>query len=267
MIINGKKLAKEILVDLKKEFKKFKKVILAAVVIGNNPASFSFLKQKQKTAEKLGVELKIYKFPASISNKKVIAEIEKICQKKETKGLIVQLPLPRKFNQSEILKSIPAKKDVDALGEKPFNLAPAVEVIRFIFKKYKINYKNKKIALIGLGKLVSQPIYYWLKEKVPQSNISVIQKNVSKKEREKLIKTADILISGVGQANLVPAKWVKKGVVVIDFGYNFKKSKPYGDIEKKAASRARLFTPTPGGTGPILVGLIFKNLLNLIRKK
>lgn len=263
MIINGKKLAQEILADLKKKFKKFKKVTLAAIMVGDNPASFSFLKQKQKIAQKLGVELKIFKLSASFSNKKVITEIKKIAGKKQIKGIIVQLPLPEKFNSAKILETLPAQKDVDALGNKAVVLAPSVEVIKFVFKKYKINYRNKKIVINGLGNLIGQPIYNWLK--IVACDVLAIEKTAAIKKRKRLIQEADILISGAGKANMVPTKWIKKGTIIIDFGYDFIKGKIYGDVEKKASSKAKIFTPTPGGTGPILVAMVFKNLLNLLK--
>lgn len=262
MIIDGKKIGKEILSSLKKELSKFKKIILAIVVVGNNPASWSFLKQKEKIAKYLGIELKVYKFPSTISNKELILEIEKITEDEKVKGIIIQLPLPKKLNLSEVLKVIPPQKDVDALGEKPINLAPSVEVVKFIFKKYSIKYNDKSIVINGFGRLIGKPIYNWLKETVSLSNISIIEKNTLNKE--KLIKKADIIISGVGKANLIPANLIKRNAVVIDFGYDFQKGKIYGDIEKESADKTRLFTPTPGGTGPILVAMIFKNLVNLL---
>lgn len=266
MIIDGKKLAEELTVDLKKQFKKFKKIILAAIIIGNEPASLSFLKQKSRLGKILGIELKIYKLPAGVSEKRLIEEVKKLGRNKKIAGIIIQLPLAKRFNLEKILKALPANKDIDALSPKSLVFAPAIEVIKFIFKKYRIKPKNKKIVLIGLGRLVGKPIYFWLKSQKLSQNIFVIEENISADKRTDLIKRADILISGVGKANLISENLVKKGAIVIDFGYSFKKGKIYGDINKKAAVKARLFTPTPGGTGPLLVVMLFQNLFSLLKR-
>ncbi len=266
MIIHGRKLAKELTAQLKKEFKKFKKVKLAAVTVGENPASISFLEQKKRMADSVGVELKIYKFSPEISTEELAEELKKLSQAELITGIIIQLPLPQKFNLTEILKVLPPQKDVDALLSHSPVLAPTVEVVRFIFERYQINPTNKKILLTGYGRLVGKPIYRWLKDQVLARNIFVVGKDTPKKEKERLIKTADILVSGVGKANLIPESWVKPGAVVIDFGFDVKNGKIYGDVSPQASKKAKLFTPTPGGTGPILVAMIFKNLSRLVKK-
>jgi len=265
MTINGRKLAKEMIADLKKQFKKYEKVLLAAIMIKGNSASLSFLRQKNRVAQFLGIELRIYKLSSNISNKKLIKELEKLSKSKIITGIIIQLPLPEKFNLDRILKSLPVKKDVDALSPHSQNLAPTVEVVKFIFEKYKIQLTDKKIVVNGFGRLTGKPIYNWLKTQRSPQDIFVIEENIPQKERVNLIKTADILISGVGKANLIPSAWVKERTVIIDFGYSFKRGKIYGDVAKEAAEKAELFTPTPGGTGPLLVAMIYQNLLNLIK--
>lgn len=262
MIIDSRQLVKELLADLKKEFQKFEKVVLAAVIIGEDAAGLSFLLQKQKVAQILGIKLKIYQFSADISNEELIEKIEKISQNKEIKGIIIQLPLPAKFNLVRILNGLPAEKDVDALGSCPFVLAPAAGVVKLLFEKHNIDCQNKRIVINGFGRLVGKPVYHWLKKEFPASNIFVLEKDTPNKEQ--VIRRTDILISGVGKANLIPADWIEQGTMVIDFGCHFQKGRICGDVAPEAADKARLFTPTPGGTGPILVTMIFRNLLTLL---
>jgi len=261
VIINGKKLAQEIINSLTG---KFEKVILTIVVVDGNKSILSFIKQKQKVAEKLGITLKVFEFSNSVSETDVIEKIKYLGAEKEVKGIIVQLPLPKHFNSFRILNSVPKEKDVDALSSNAELLPVSVEAVRFILEKYKIDL-NKKIAIVGLGRLVGKPIYNWFSEKTNRNNISVIEIDTPVQNRNEIIENADILISGVGKANLISADIVKKGSVVIDFGYDFLQGKICGDVEKSASKKANLFTPTPGGTGPILVSMIFKNLFNLLK--
>lgn len=269
MLIDGKKIAQGLIDDLQKEFSKFQKVTVAAVVVGDDPASFSFLKQKQKKAQDIGIGLEIHKMPFDISEFELVNKIKILSGDERIKGLILQLPLPPRFLEiSKILNAIPSEKDVDALSEKSIVLPPSVGVVKLLLEKYKINLANKKVVINGLGRLVGKPIYNWLRQQpeLELGDLAAIEKDTSQKEREQLIKTADILISGVGKANLISSALIKKGAVVIDFGTARCGGKLCGDIEQVAAEKARLFTPTPGGTGPILVAIIFKNLLDLLDK-
>jgi len=267
MIINGKKLAGEIVDGLKPEFQKAGKAVLAVVVVGGSKIIFSFIAQKQIVAEKLGITTQLFKFSDNAQEKDVIEKIKELGEKKEINGIIVQLPLPEHFNIEEVLNSIPKEKDVDALSDDAKNSLISVEVVKFIFEKYQIVLLEKNIAVVGLGRLIGKPIYNWLSEKVSPSRMSLIKKETSQEERKEIIERADILISGVGKAGLIPTEMIKPGAVLIDFGYDFKDGVISGDIEKESSKKASLFTPTPAGTGPILVAMIFKNLLSLIKNQ
>ncbi len=262
MIIDGRKIAKEVLSRLEKEFVKFGKVKIAAFVVGDNPASFSFLKQKRKTAEKLGIEIIICHLPLNIEQERLGEKIKELNNNSAIKAIILQLPLPAGFGLEEITKEISPQKDIDALSSRSLVLAPAVEVVKLIFDKYQVDYRQSKITLVGFGRLTGKPIGEWLSSQAV--DFFLVDENSSAEDRENRIKTTDILISGVGKANLVPAAWLKQGVVVIDFGYDFRENRIFGDFEQKGAEKAKLFTPTPKGTGPILVAMLFQNLLKLL---
>jgi len=265
MVINGRQLAAVIISDLQKEFKDLAEVKVFVLMVGDDPASFSFLRQKQKTAQRVEVELIVEKLPADCGEKVLLARIGELNEIPEVHGIIVQLPLPDGFNIEKALNSISSDKDIDGLGQKALVLAPAVKVVEFLFKKYQVNWQKAKIVLVGYGCLVGEPVGKWLNKKSVE--FSVIDKSTSEPEKEKLIKAADIIISGVGRTGLVSASWVKQASVVIDFGCDFSAGQVLGDVSKEAALRARLFTPTPGGTGPILTALLFHNLLLLTKRK
>ena len=150
-------------------------------------------------------------------------------------GIVVQLPLPKDINTDEVLKLIPEEKDAEIIS-------PVVCAIDRILKEYKISLKNKKIALIGKGRLVGQPMAIWLKKQ----NLKFSYSDVDR------IKQADIIISGIGKHNFIKGKTIKKGVIIIDVG---------GDVDFESISeKAGYITPTPGGVGPMTVACLLKNL-------
>ncbi len=306
MIIDGKKLAGEILDGLKKEIAKSPRLTVGAILVGKNPvsrpdiesgrgspalrAAESFLKQKAKVADTLGVNFKIFRYNSKIKTEKLRKEILKInknqiksnypsSRRSSVNGIIVQLPLPKHINIEKILAAINPKKDIDALSAKPLVLAPTVEAVKFIFQKYlptgdpngdKINYKDKNILIVGRGRLVGQPIFNWLNANKSyrqslRSNVKIKIINVKQKNKlPKLARWADIIISGVGKAGLVTGNMIKKGAILIDFGFDRQNGKIRGDFDfDSCVKKAKLITPVPGGMGPIMVAMLFKNLFKL----
>jgi len=286
-LLDGKKIAKKITIKLKKQIKdKNLKLNLSAVLIGNNPISEVFLRQKEKICQKIGVGFRLFKFPEKISIQKLKEEINQIVLDPDNSGIIIQLPLPPKFNTQEILNLIPPEKDIDVLSEKSLGkfyqalpsfssknlggqgalaiLPPVVSAISKFFQHYKIKIKGKNVVIIGAGRLVGLPTALWLlKEKATVTVLNEFSKNFSD-----FTKKADILISGVGKPNLIKGNMIKKGVVIIDAGTNIEKGVLKGDIDFASVSkRASFLTPVPGGIGPVTTACLLENLLILNTKK
>ena len=269
-ILNGKKLSEKILVNLKKEIKKSKlKLRLAVVQVGENPVTQIFINQKKKACEKTGINFKLFKFPAKIGNPELKREIEKIVKNPANSGIIIQLPLPKKFLPEEFLNLIPEEKDIDVLSEKSLGkfyqgtlkiLPPTVSGILQLLKKYKIELKGKNVVIVGAGRLVGFPLaIQLLKEK---ATLSVL--NEFTRDAPFFIKKADILVSGVGRPDLIKGGLVKKGIVIIDAGCSIKKGKLVGDVDFKSVSKkASYITPVPGGVGPMTVACLLENLFKL----
>jgi len=274
ILLNGKKLSEKILVNLKKEIKKSNlKLKLAVVQVGKNSISQIFINQKKKAGEIIGADFKLFKFSAKISISELKKEIKKIAKNPSNSGIVVQLPLPKKFLPEEFLNLIPEEKDVDVLSEKSLGkfyqgtlkiLPPTVKGILHLLKKYKIELKGKNVVVIGAGRLVGFPLaIQLLKEK---ATLSVL--NEFTKEAPSFIKKADILISGVGKPNLIRGDMVKKGIVIIDAGSAIKKRKLVGDVDFKSVSKkANYITPVPGGVGPMTVACLLENLIRICKKK
>lgn len=276
MKIDGRKIAEEIRVKIKKSFdfaQDVKKThILAVVYAGENSASESFIKIKEKTAKELGVDFRVYKFSEDISNGKLREEVVKIGKQGVVGGLIVQLPLPLKINKQRILNAIPEEKDVDCLSEKNLGklaggrekiLPPAVETVREILSIKEIDSRfhgnDMMVAVVGAGFLTGKPIAAWLVGKAKE--IAIFDEGSDLSE----LKKYDLVITGVGKAGIVKPEFLKDGAGVIDFGYEGGK----GDLDVDASDEKELeklafYTPTPGGTGPILVAKLFENFFKLV---
>ena len=276
MIIDGKKISAEIIARLKSLPGPDK--ILAAILVGSTGPSAtssgpsgspqaeqskSFLRQKENMAKELGISFQLFQFPESILEDDLILEIKKIGSDREIGGLIVQLPLPPHFDRDKILAAINPKQDIDAMAlasQESVNPLP-VEVVKDVLKFAGEEMKNKSVAVIGRGFLVGKPIMEWL------DKIGVKYVLFHSKSDLSEIKKADLIISGVGKGGLIKPEMLKPGAGVIDFGYDMVNGKIKGDFAvskvNSQMSNVAFYTPTPGGTGPILVAEIFKNFYKL----
>jgi methylenetetrahydrofolate dehydrogenase (NADP+)/methenyltetrahydrofolate cyclohydrolase len=273
MIINGKKIAEEIIGELKHRQKPEK--FLAGIVVGDDPASVSFQKIKQKTAERLGIDYRIYALPQDSTNDGLRTEIGKIGSHKTCGGVVVQLPLPDGINRHYVLNAIPREKDIDVLGERALGtfyadrnlvLPPAAATIEHILNETGFRFEGKTIAVIGSGLLVGKPAALWLINR-KANQVFVLERGFD----PSILNKADLIISGVGQPRLFKGSHLKPGAGVIDFGYGqtsenaaSEGGKLAGDFDPDETDHLNFYTPTPGGTGPILVAKLLENfyLLN-----
>lgn len=279
MIVDGKKLAQDLKNELKKEVAALKEAPkLAVIFLGDNLASESFIKIKKKFAADLGVGLEIFKPDEEIwkSREKLREYISKIVHDKKNTGVIIQLPLPEEIKQKTeyFLDAIPVRKDVDVLSSESLGkflsgrlaiMPPVAGAIKYIFDVNKVELRGKKIAVVGAGgKLVGKPIILWLSSlDIP---FSALTEESSEEEFKRAILEADVIISGAGKAGLIKADMVKKGVIALDAGVSSDAGGLAGDFAPEVADKALLFTPVPGGIGPLTVAMLFKNLIALTKK-
>ena len=261
MVIDGKKIAEDIIGRLKKKGAPAK--FMAAFLVGGDPASVSFLKRKEKMAKELGVDFRLYGFPGNMSQDDLRNEILKFAADENCGGIIVQLPLPSGINRDAVLAAVPAEKDVDTLRGN-LVLPPAAGVVDEILKATSCKIQDKRAAVVGLGFLVGRPISEWLKGKCAELDCLDMGSDLNSPTGE--LKQADLVILGTGQAGLIKPEMLKDGALVIDFGYGMKDGKISGDLDVLKIENCKLkidYTPTPGGTGPILVAKLFENFYNL----
>lgn len=274
MKIDGKKIAQVILFELKS--KPIPEKFLAIFLVGSDPASVSFINQKEKFAKELGVDFRLYKYDESITNDELREKMRKVVSAKKCGGAVLQLPLPKHLNPNYLINIITPNKDVEVLSERTLGsfhdgrskiLPPSVAVIDEIFKYLNIDVASlKSIVVVGQGQLVGKPVTTWFLGKIPQVHA------LDKKSDFSVLKNTDLAVLGTGDALLFKASMFKKGCGVIDFGYGTdKQGKIGGDfdpdsLQETGVDYLRFYTPTPGGTGPVLVACLFKNFYVLNSK-
>ncbi len=247
--IDGRFIAAGIIEELKKKPAPGK--ILAAILVGNDLASSSFIKIKEKVAGDLSIRFDLYQLPDLVSQEELEDKIKKVSNDPKIGGIIVQLPLPKKFDRERALSYINHEKDVDGLVSDLVE-SPVVGVIKEILKSQNKSLNDLSVAVVGKGRLVGQPIIKWLKKDGVKFKVADSQTE----NLQEVLSGADLIITGVGKKDLINPEWLKKGAGIIDFGFP-----PDLQILKIENCKLKIgfYTPTPGGTGPILVAELFKN--------
>lgn len=258
MKIDGGQIASEILKKLKQKGSPEK--TLAAILVGENKQSESFLRQKGKAAEELGVGFSVYKLSEELNDEELKTKIEEISNREDIGGVILQLPLPKGTDTEKAISSIPTKKDVDALGSASKVFPPAIEVVKEILERTNTDISKSSFAVVGVGRLVGKPVSDWLGGKCKKLYL------IDEGNDLESVRDADVVISGAGVAGLINPGELKSGAGVIDFGYSYGEGVLSGDLRienGEEPSRIKFYTPTPGGTGPILVAKLFENFYKL----
>lgn len=267
MIIDGKKIAEDIKLEIKAFLKDTaNRPTLGVVWVGEYPVSLKYINKKISLGESLGIPVKVFKFDEQISEEKLKSAI--ITLLSEVDGAIVQLPLPKHLDTQKILDLIPKEKDVDCLSEdsaKGEILSPVVGAVKEILDRSGlIDIKDKKVVIVGKGKLVGGPVALWMVKN--GADVKSFSKDDSENMFEE-IKKADILILSAGVPGLIKQEMIKDGVILIDASTSEVSGVLKGDAEEACASKCSVFTPVPGGVGPITVVMLFKNLIELWEKR
>ncbi|WP_029513828.1 bifunctional 5,10-methylenetetrahydrofolate dehydrogenase/5,10-methenyltetrahydrofolate cyclohydrolase [Mycoplasmopsis primatum] len=279
LILNGKKIADERTAELIKEFDEITKLIgrkpiLSIIQVGDEPASTMYIKNKIKKAEELGVEVVFHKYESTISQNSLLKKLDDINEKAD--GIVVQLPLPEHISYKVIMNGIRLEKDIDGLCEKStFNFyndkydllsfTPATAAaITDIINYYKLDLKDKKVAVVGRSYLVGKPTAFLIKKY--GATVATYNKNTGIKG----IESADLVVLSAGQPGLAKQENFKEGAILIDAGFTMieKDGKKIfvGDADLEGDySKLSAYTPIPGGVGPLTVVWLFKNLAKAIK--
>ena len=266
MIIDGTTLAKDIKDQLALELALLPRPpILGFVRSGDDLVAKKFVGMKARTAAELGISVVEVLLPEDADTEAAVAAVRDVASK--TDGVIVQMPLAPNIDADRILQSVPIEKDVDAMGERSGTvvLTPVVGAIAHILNTYKGEsfVKGKKAVVVGQGKLVGAPAAAWLKAQ--GAEVSVVTRGSG--DLTEQLQEADIVVLGAGVPSMVTPDMLKPGVVLLDAGTSEEGGALKGDADPACAEVASLFTPVPGGIGPVAVAMIFKNLRTLASKK
>lgn len=261
-IVDGKKIGDEILGELKNNFAGISfRAVLAVVWVGDDKATAKFIEYKKKVAEKIGVELRLFEYNENISQLELEEEVKRLAKDSEVNGIIVQLPLPKTIDSQKIIELIPSNKDVDSLNKESTVLSPVVLAVKEILNRTGLSLLDKKFVVVGRGKLVGGPVSVWL----AGEGAEVVAVDNQTEDINNYLLQADVIISGVGKPGFINSEMIKAGVVLIDAGTSEQGGKLAGDIDPNCKDKAGVFTPVPGGVGPIVLAMLFSNLWKLIK--
>ena len=276
IIIDGKELAKKIRANLKIECEELKKKNinskLAVIMVGEDPASKVYVRNKSRACEDVGIKYEEYLLDSKITQKELIELIEKLNNDKTINGILLQSPIPSNLDINEAFRTISPQKDVD--GFNPLNVGKLVlnqdtfvsctpYGIMKMFEEYDIDLTGKNVVILGRSNIVGKPlIHCCLNKNATVTSCHSKTQNIAQKAKE-----ADVLISAIGKANFVTADMVKDGAVVIDVGINrLDNGKITGDFES-VKEKASYITPVPGGVGPMTIAMLMNNVIKATRRQ
>lgn len=279
-ILDGKALAKEIRAEIADHVREFVAETgvtpcLAAVLVGEDPASQIYVRNKQKACEKAGITSQLHRPPADISMEALLALVDKLNKDPEVHGILVQLPLPGGLEEIRILDAIDPLKDVDAFHPenvgrisqgRPRFLPCTPHGIQQMLVRHKIEVGGARVVVVGRSDIVGKPMAMMLLQRVEGANATVTVCHSRTKDLANVCRQADILIVAIGRAKFVTADMIKPGAAVVDVGMNRTDEGLFGDVDFEAAKEvAGHITPVPGGVGPLTITMLLQNTLTAAR--
>jgi len=286
-IIDGKQIAADMRAELKAEVAKLKaqNIIpgLCVILVGEDPASQSYVTAKERACDDMGIYSDDNRLAADTSQEQLMSLVEKMNNDPKINGILVQLPLPKGLNESEVLLAIDPAKDVDGfhpvnvgkmvVGEKAFMPCTPHGIVQLLIRNG-VKIEGADVVIVGRSNLVGKPLANMLIQKKPNANATVTVCHTRTKDLSSHTKRADILIAAAGRPNTVTADMIKEGAVVIDVGVNrvedSTKKRGYrlvGDVDFEAVKeKASLITPVPGGVGPMTITMLLYNTVESAKR-
>ena len=274
-VIDGKKISQEIKDELKEKVaamaKEGKKVALAVIQVGNDPASSVYVRNKKKACEYIGIESLSYELPEETTEEELVALIEKLNADVGVNGILVQLPLPEQINEEKIIQTISPDKDVDGFhmqnvgalctGGKGYVSCTPLGIITLL-KRSGIEIAGKRCVVMGRSNIVGKPMAMLLL----RENGTVTICHSKTQDMKEITRQADILVVAIGKPKFVDENYVKEGAVVIDVGiHRNAENKLCGDVDfDKVAPHTSAITPVPGGVGPMTIAMLMNNCVSSV---
>lgn len=288
-ILDGKATSAAIKEEIGQEVAQFvadggKKPHLAAILVGDNGASITYVNAKVKACEKVGFESTLVQLPATISEEDLLSEIDKLNNSADVDGFIVQLPLPDHIDENKVTMAVAPDKDVDGfhpenIGKMALNLPTFLPATPYgilqLLERYKVETSGKHCVVVGRSHIVGSPMSILMGRNTYPGNCTVTLTHSRTTNLKEICQTADILVVALGKPEFITADYVKEGVVVVDVGItrvadDTKKSgfRLLGDVNyDEVASKSSYITPVPGGVGPMTIASLLKNTLLAAKRK
>lgn len=292
MILNGKQIASEIRAELREQInelaaRSLRAPKLAIIIVGHNPASETYVANKIKACEEVGIDAERIALEDSVSEQQLLEVVHELNNDASVDGFIVQLPLPEHITETTILSAIDYRKDVDGLTPEnvgrtvqglPSLVSATPRGIRELLARYNITTEGKHVVVIGRSNIVGKPIAMLLMQRPYLSlpgmsaaslgNATVTICHSKTRDLDAICRTADIIIVAVGCPKLLTADMVKEGAVVIDVGINRVEGKLVGDVDfENVAPKASFISPVPGGVGPMTIVSLLQNTLQAYQRQ
>ncbi len=270
-LIDGKKIAEEIMRDIKAKVTSLEqKPGLALLLVGDNPASLSYVRAKKRGCAATGIVSTLLEFPTALKESELLAKIEDLNQDPSINGILVQLPLPPHIDEKKVMLAIDPKKDVDGfhplnvgkmlLGDSSGLLPCTPQGIKVLLEKSQIAVAGKHVVIIGRSNIVGKPLAAILMQKKPGCNATVTICHSRTENLLAIARSADILVAAIGSPHFVGPHMIKPGAVLIDVGINRANGKIVGDVDFEAALPiVSQITPVPGGVGPMTIAMLLQN--------
>ena len=279
LIIDGKKIAADIVSEIRLESEKLHiKPGLVVILVGEDPASAIYVRNKERACEKAGFYHKTYKLPETTTQDQLISLLGELKDDCEVHGIIVQLPLPKHINEETVINAIPLNKDVDCFhplnvgqiltkkkGDTPALVAPCTPAgIIELLDRYKVQISGKNAIIVGRSNIVGKPLALMLLNRDATVTIS----HSRTKDLGDILRRADIVVAAVGVPRLIKEDMIKEGAVVIDVGTNrLETGELVGDVDfEKIKDKVFAITPVPGGVGPMTIAMLLKNTLLMAKR-
>lgn len=272
-LLDGKKLSNEIIEDIKEEINKNNlKIGFAIIWVGDNVASSVYVKNKIKKCEYVGINVELFHLDASVSEEYLINLIEKLNQREDINGILLQSPVSEHINITNCFNKIDSRKDIDGFSNvsagnlylgNPYHISCTPKGIIRLLESYKIDLEGKNVCLINRTSIIGKPLFHLLVDK----NATVTMCHSKTKNLTDYTISADIVISAVGKPKFITADMVKKGAVIVDVGISRIDGKVVGDVDfEEVSKKASYITPVPGGVGPMTIAMVLENILDTTKK-
>lgn len=277
ILLDGKKYAQTVRISLKEKVQTFINQgltpCLAVILVGEDPASQVYVRNKKRAADEIGIKTLDYTLPTQTTQEQLLALVEKCNQDPSVHGILVQLPLPKHIDEEKITRAISPKKDVDGFHpvnmghlfmNEPYSLPCTPRGIMELMKEYQIDVVGKEVVIVGRSNIVGRPMAALLLN----DDATVTVTHSKTKNLKEVVKRADIVIVAIGKAEFITADYIKEGAVVIDVGMNrLDSGKLVGDVDFETVSQiASYLTPVPGGVGPMTIAMLMQQTVEFAQE-